>query len=375
MTQGQPDRHDESIAPRNDGDIPAGTLAALRVEIAALRQEVRQLRDADAAVPPPNEGGRAASGALDRRGLLRGIGAAAAAGAGVVLLRADRADATAGNPLILGVANSADNLTTSLDRSGVGTQPTLVVTHDGTLTPPNATVTIGAQAFGVRSVAGIVAGEFHSLGAFGVEAAGVNASVAGPYPATDLVATATLARGDGIGGLFNGDKANLLLTPHVGSAPPAGDHATGEVFVTENGAIHVCTQGGNPASFVRLGLNPVVPTRMCDTRAGSGQPHAGETVRPDAELVLPVAGVPPVPAVGASAVLFNLCVASSTNGGYMTVYPDGVTRPLAASINFSAGQPPISNLVCCALGATGAIRLFTSTGPTEVVCDLVGYFS
>ncbi len=120
-------------------------------------------------------------------------------------------------------------------------------------------------------------------------------------------------------------------------------------------------------------LQPLSPARVLDTRADGatvdgryqriGQRAAGSTT----ELVL--AGRADLPA-DASAAVLNVAVTAPVADGYLTLYPCGTERPLAASINFSAGQT-ISNAVTARLGAGGATCVY-AFAPTDVVVDVTG---
>jgi hypothetical protein len=66
-------------------------------------------------------------------------------------------------------------------------------------------------------------------------------------------------------------------------------------------------------------------------------------------------------------------VTSPTHAGFLTVYPDGVTRPTASDLNFNAKET-IPNQVIVPVGADGRIDFFNSAGSTQVIADLAGYF-
>jgi hypothetical protein len=70
----------------------------------------------------------------------------------------------------------------------------------------------------------------------------------------------------------------------------------------------------------------------------------------------------------------NLTVAKPTTGGYLTAYPAGTSRPPTSSLNFTAGQT-LSNAALVPLGAGGSITLYNSSGSTQVVVDVQGWFA
>ncbi|MFN0107552.1 MAG: S8 family serine peptidase [Blastocatellia bacterium] len=60
-------------------------------------------------------------------------------------------------------------------------------------------------------------------------------------------------------------------------------------------------------------------------------------------------------------------------GGYLTLWPSNVTRPLVATSNFTAGQVANRHFIV-GLGGDGAFKLYAS-GNTHLVIDLSGYFA
>lgn len=117
-------------------------------------------------------------------------------------------------------------------------------------------------------------------------------------------------------------------------------------------------------------LVAVAPARLLDTRNAIGAPR--NVVGPDSEIALAVAGVGGV-APTARAVVLNVTATDATTDTFVTVYPDGVERPDASSLNVSAGGA-IANLVVAKLGANGQVRLFNSTGSLNLIADVTGYF-
>jgi hypothetical protein len=58
----------------------------------------------------------------------------------------------------------------------------------------------------------------------------------------------------------------------------------------------------------------------------------------------------------------------------LTLWPDGASRPTASDLNFLAGQVT-SNLVVVKVGADGKIGIFNAAGTTDVIVDVVGWYS
>ncbi|EQD80951.1 Alpha-tubulin suppressor, partial [mine drainage metagenome] len=57
---------------------------------------------------------------------------------------------------------------------------------------------------------------------------------------------------------------------------------------------------------------PLSPSRIADTRAGSGAPYAGTKLQADSSLTIQVTGVGSVPASGVAAVMLNITVTNTT---------------------------------------------------------------
>jgi hypothetical protein len=116
---------------------------------------------------------------------------------------------------------------------------------------------------------------------------------------------------------------------------------------------------------------PLEPARILDTRFGTGAPVG--KLGADAELGLQVAGLAGVPGFGVSAVVLNVTVTGPTANSFLTVYPEGVPRPTASSLNFVSGFTG-ANMVTVGLGSAGAVRFYNKNGAVHVIADVVGYY-
>ena len=126
----------------------------------------------------------------------------------------------------------------------------------------------------------------------------------------------------------------------------------------------------------------VAPTRICDTRAGSGTECAGKPLTANSAELIRVAGVLNLPATGGStlpvAVVANLTGVAGSASTYFTLYPsDDAQRPLASDLNPGAGKA-IANLAIVALattgGSTGDIDLYNAVGSINAILDVAGWF-
>ncbi len=113
------------------------------------------------------------------------------------------------------------------------------------------------------------------------------------------------------------------------------------------------------------------PVRLLDTRTGTGgksTPFAtGE------QFDLPVAGVAGVPA-DATAVALTVTYTDVVQPGFLTVWPAGQPRPTASTSNPNAPGDIRSNLALVGVGSAGKVSIL-SMNPTDVVVDLVGWFT
>jgi hypothetical protein len=116
----------------------------------------------------------------------------------------------------------------------------------------------------------------------------------------------------------------------------------------------------------------VTPTRIADTRTGSGKPYAGQHLAAAGTLAIQVTGVGGVPA-GADAAVVNLTVPAGTSGTrFLTAYPGG-THPVANSLYYTGHTA--FNEVTVKLSSSGTFTLYNSSGTTDVVVDVLGYYT
>ena len=117
------------------------------------------------------------------------------------------------------------------------------------------------------------------------------------------------------------------------------------------------------------------PTRLLDTRNGTGTKGVKAKVAENGSLSLQIDGVGGIPAAGVTAVILNVTVTDTAGSGYVTAYPDGEPVPNASTVNFLAGQT-VPNLTVVPVGADGKVEFHNaSTGATDLVADVFGYFS
>jgi hypothetical protein len=379
----------------------------LRTELAALRAEVAGLRRASPRTPYAEAADEAT---VSRRGLLGKIAGVAAAGAGMSMLAAAPAEATAGY-MRFGETNDAGADQTTLKSSNSGTtldvwqqgtgiclgaditnttssNPVIWARHNGLgNTIDAANINSGndkAAIYGYGSYNGIL-GETPTENGVGVSGKGFNGVVGrtasnsesanGVYGIADGGGTGVNAYSNsgtalncytntGVGAAIYAGKAHLLLSPGAAGGPPkTGSHARGEVYVDSNGVHWHCVTAGTPGSWVRPGFNPVTPRRLVSSSTATGSFTAGQ------QRDITVTGIP----AGVSGIALNL-TATSTGSSSVTVFTYGTARP---GVTHLAVNPQYrwSSAVIVRLGAGSRFSVHNSAGTTKLSIDLAGYFA
>jgi sugar lactone lactonase YvrE len=184
-----------------------------------------------------------------------------------------------------------------------------------------------------------------------------------------------------------GENLDVISDFELQVTVPQATQGNGIVNVTVTTPVATSVASADDAYlYVAPGwYHPISPVRICDTRPDNpsnlsgayaqcnGVNGSGETLVPDSTLTIKVAGLAGIPTSGASAVVLNVTVTDTTAPGYLTVYPTGLARPVASNLNFTSGET-VPNLVTVALGASGEVSLYNSSGFTDVVVDAEGWF-
>ncbi|MFE1382605.1 FlgD immunoglobulin-like domain containing protein [Streptomyces sp. NPDC058740] len=144
-------------------------------------------------------------------------------------------------------------------------------------------------------------------------------------------------------------------------------------FYNRNGSLDLIADVAGYYTLAGTGslYEPVTPTRVMDTRDGTGVPKAkvgaGETVS------LTVAGAGGVPATGVTAVVMNVTATNPTASTFVSVYPYGTTRTSASNLNVVAGQT-VPNLVVVPV-KDGKVTFYNRNGSLDLIADVAGYFT
>jgi hypothetical protein len=152
---------------------------------------------------------------------------------------------------------------------------------------------------------------------------------------------------------------------------PAGTNGSIDVYASNNTDLVIDVDGYfAPAGTGGLSLYTVPPCRALDTRQLSDaqttqQPFSGEL---DTDIQASACGVPS----GAQAYVLNATVVPSTPLGFLTLWQQGATQPLAATLS-ALDQTVTSNLAIVPT-TNGSVSTYAAN-PTQLVLDLFGYFA
>ncbi len=151
------------------------------------------------------------------------------------------------------------------------------------------------------------------------------------------------------------------------------------VFISKKGMIKPRALGDLAADLV---YTPLTPCRIFDTRTVGGQQGSGVTRSYDTYPFGSATsfayqggstsgncGVSP----DAAAVVINIAAPLSSVGGFLTVFPYNTPRPLASSLDYSAGELKNNEIIATSANGTFDISVYAH-GQTHVAADVVGYF-
>jgi len=117
---------------------------------------------------------------------------------------------------------------------------------------------------------------------------------------------------------------------------------------------------------------PLAPTRLLDTRNGTGA--AKKKIPAGGTLTLQVGGKGGVPTSGVGAVVLSANALNQGAAGRVIAYATGTSRPNMSTINFVAGKSA-TVLVLSKVSADGRVNFYNSSSqPIDLVADLSGYY-
>jgi hypothetical protein len=342
------------------------TMETLAARIAVLEQE----RAAAQAAEPE----------VSRRHLLRGVGAAIAGAAGASVLNAAPAAAATGT-WSYGTNTRVDAGTDGSGLKSSNDSKTLVVENYGS----GQAIVADTRNGTADAIQGLAASD-GVAGVKGVTTAPTGVGVRGVAEGSSINSTGV--RGvstNGIGGSFDGGGIGviafgaipLILVGGATAGPPAlnGNEFVGALYADRFGVLYNFVGAGPFGNWIRVGLNPVRPFRLADTRTTT--PVAAGIANQRSFTVAPSGSSPDaVPSI-ASAACLNVTVVNPTASGYVTVLPSDQTFPgpdaPVSNVNFVAGQTQ-ANQVTLKLGPDGKVKVFNRSGTVDVIIDVLGFY-
>src|SRR5216683_2873537 len=160
------------------------------------------------------------------------------------------------------------------------------------------------------------------------------------------------------------NRVVVPLTAGVGQESIYNPLGSADAVVDVNGYFTDSTAAGS-------GFFTLFPSRIVDSRNGTGGFSA--PLGAGATFTVTVAGHGGVPSAGATAVIINVTVANPTAASDLVVSPSGVAST-TSDLNWVAGQT-VPNLVVVKLSALGKIDITNAFGTTNVIVDVVGYYT
>ena len=158
-----------------------------------------------------------------------------------------------------------------------------------------------------------------------------------------------------------------LAAPHHGTTPrPASPHEFPSAVAKPSASQATASTASAGATFT-----PLSPTRVLDTRAGTGTGGVVQPLGPNGTITLDLSSVLPT---SATSVVFNLTAADVTASTVVTAWPDGAPKPTASNLNLLPGDIR-PNLVTVAVGPNRAVDLNNLNGNVDLIADLAGYYS
>jgi hypothetical protein len=325
-------------------------IEALRADLQRMQQRVDELEALQT------------DGPVNRRHMLRGLGAAAvgAAAGGLAFARPAAAAPTDVFTETIHTALAPTEIVISSTWSSVlggDFIGALTVTTDPDFTNLNAGISC------IAAYADSAKGGGQNIGLFGASKAGVGAKLDGPVP--------------------------LKLTDNGNSGPPTQNVGTNGQFKVDNGDLWFCANEDSATKRWRKITGPggagsyhaLTPGRVHDSRpaAGGAGPLAAGANRTisvadsknSAGAVLIANFVPPF----ASAVVANVTAVNTVNAGNLAVNPGGTTSTATAVLNWNTSGAVVGNGITLALNSNRQLTVVCSgTGSTNFIVDVFGYF-
>ena len=311
--------------------------------------------------------------ATSRREMFKKLAVAGAgAVAGASLVSTTPAVAADNNPLILGVGGDGNNVETTrtiLTYTGAtlkaGPDSTFLGVRDDTATqvqPETAGIAAIVNEKARSALFGYSQGD--GVGLHGISEQGFG-----------MIAFCR----DGVGGHFQGGRANVNLPP-FGLPPPlrTDEHLAGELVHDQDGDVWICVAGGTPGVWRKL-AGPATagqlhlltaPLRLYDSRAGSDGPLGAGAQRT-------VALASPAAPLQSTAAMISLTLTQTVDRGFVAVFANGATYEGNSNLNWFADNQTFAVTTVTAVDGEQKISVLAG-GPdgasAHFIIDVIGYY-
>jgi hypothetical protein len=132
---------------------------------------------------------------------------------------------------------------------------------------------------------------------------------------------------------------------------------------------------GGPTAGTGAQYFATTPTRVCDTRLGTGTACSGHPLTSAGTLNVAIAGQAGISS-GALAVIANVTAVDGTASTFRTLYPSDAGRPRSSDLNVlpHVNLPNLTAVQLSSGGTPGHVNIFNSVGTINVVVDVEGWF-
>ena len=117
-------------------------------------------------------------------------------------------------------------------------------------------------------------------------------------------------------------------------------------------------------------LDWTTPTRVLDTRYGTGAPKGPVGPGSTTWLTLPAAA-----GTATTGVVLNLTATGATSSGWITVSCSASNAPTTSTINYRAGQTTSNLVVTTVCNVGGQVEIYNSGGHVNLFADVQGYYT
>ena len=168
----------------------------------------------------------------------------------------------------------------------------------------------------------------------------------------------------------NDNRANLVTVPLSTGGPSDGTRAGRVRLLNTGGSTRlVADLAGYYSPTATTYFHPLAPTRIMDTRNGTGVPR--QRLGSGGVVDLTVVNSNGVPA-SATAVTLTLTAVNPSTNTYLSAYPTGSAQT-TSNINLDHGAVA-ANEVIVKVGSGGQVRFRNNAGAVDLVADLAGWY-